>query len=246
MLIRKDKTFANDASVIQTIVNQGYIIETVKESFPARSITAPENFISLLYYFGMLTIGGTYRGKQKLIIPNEVVREQLYTYLLNTYEEIHLSQDDHVREELAANLAYDGDWRPYFQYIADCLTKFASTRDAQKGEAFVHGFTLAMTALSNYYRPVSETDAGRGYADIFLSPQKDIYIDMKHSYLIEFKYVKRSEPQSRIAEKRQEAIEQVKRYAVNSPIQSELRGTRLHSLVIVFYGMEMAVAEEIL
>ena len=34
------------------------------------------------YYFGMLTISGTYKGKTKLTIPNQVVREQIYTYLL--------------------------------------------------------------------------------------------------------------------------------------------------------------------
>ena len=39
--------------------------------------------MSLLYYFGMLTISGMYKGKTKLTIPNQVVQEQLYTYLLN-------------------------------------------------------------------------------------------------------------------------------------------------------------------
>jgi hypothetical protein len=78
MLIRRDKEFTNDASVIQTIVEQGYITGKIAESFPARAITQPQNFISLLYYFGMLTFGGIERGIYKLVIPNEVVREQLY------------------------------------------------------------------------------------------------------------------------------------------------------------------------
>lgn len=39
----------------------------------------------------MLTINGTHEGKCKLTIPNQVVREQLYTYLLNTYNEANLS-----------------------------------------------------------------------------------------------------------------------------------------------------------
>lgn len=39
----------------------------------------------------MLTISGTHEGKCKLTIPNQVVREQLYTYLLNTYNEANLS-----------------------------------------------------------------------------------------------------------------------------------------------------------
>lgn len=77
MLIRKDKEFAHDASVIQTLVSQGFITGELKDSFPAVSITNPDNFISLLYYFGMLTISGTYKGKARLTIPNMVVQEQL-------------------------------------------------------------------------------------------------------------------------------------------------------------------------
>ena len=35
----------------------------------------------------MTTIAGTSRGKIRFAIPNQVVREQLYTYLLETYDE---------------------------------------------------------------------------------------------------------------------------------------------------------------
>jgi hypothetical protein len=55
MLIRKDKEFAHDASTIQTIVEQGCIFGVINDSFPARTITRPDNFVSLLFYFGMLT-----------------------------------------------------------------------------------------------------------------------------------------------------------------------------------------------
>ena len=79
MLIRKDKEFAHDASVIQTLVSQGYITGELKKGIPAVNITNPDKFISLLYYFGMLTISGIDKGKTKLTIPNQEVQEQLYT-----------------------------------------------------------------------------------------------------------------------------------------------------------------------
>ena len=66
MLIRKDKEFAHDASVIQTLVSQGFITGELKSGFPASGITNPDNFVSLLYYFGMLTINGMHEGKTKL------------------------------------------------------------------------------------------------------------------------------------------------------------------------------------
>lgn len=245
MLIRKDKEFAHDASIIQTLVSQGYITGDLKESFPAVNITTPDNFVSLLYYFGMLTISGMHKGKNKLTIPNQVVEEQLYTYLLNTYNEADLSFSSYEKDELASALAYDGNWQAYFGYIADCLKRYASQRDKQKGEFFVHGFTLAMTAQNRFYRPISEADTQEGYADLFLCPLLEIYPDMKHSYIIELKYAKYKDSESRVEELRLEGIAQANRYADSDRVKNAVGTTQLHKIVVVYKGMEMRVCEEI-
>ena len=245
MLIRKDKEFAHDASIIQTLVSQGFITGELKSGFPASSITNPDNFVSLLYYFGMLTISGTHEGKTKLTIPNMVVREQLYTYLLNTYNDADLSFDSYEKSELASALAYRGDWQAYFGYIADCLKRYASQRDKQKGEFFVHGFTLAMTAQNRFYRPISEQDTQDGYVDIFLCPMLEIYSDMKHSYIVELKYAKYKDPETRVEELRREAIEQANRYAETDTVKCAIGATELHKIVVVYKGMEMRVCEEV-
>ena len=245
MLIRKDKEFAHDASIIQTLVSQGFITGELKKGFPAVNITNPDNFVSLLYYFGMLTISGTHEGKTKLTIPNMVVREQLYTYLLNTYNDADLSFDSYEKSELASALAYRGDWQAYFGYIADCLKRYASQRDKQKGEFFVHGFTLAMTAQNRFYRPISEQDTQAGYVDIFLCPMLEIYSDMKHSYIVELKYAKYKDPETRVEELRREAIEQANRYAETDTVKCAIGATELHKIVVVYKGMEMRVCEEV-
>ena len=245
MLIRKDKEFAHDASIIQTLVSQGYITGELKDSFPAANIVDPDNFVSLLYYFGMLTISGMHKGKNKLTIPNQVVEEQLYTYLLNTYNEADLSFSSYEKDELASALAYDGNWQAYFGYIADCLKRYASQRDKQKGEFFVHGFTLAMTAQNRFYRPISEADTQEGYADLFLCPLLEIYPDMKHSYIIELKYAKYKDSESRVEELRLEGIAQANRYADSDRVKNAVGTTQLHKIVVVYKGMEMRVCEEI-
>lgn len=245
MLIRKDKEFAHDASIIQTLVSQGYITGELKDGFPAANIVDSDNFVSLLYYFGMLTMSGTFEGKTKLIIPNQVVREQLYTYLLNTYNEADLSFNNHEKDELSSALAYRGAWQSYFNYIADCLKRYASQRDKQKGESFVHGFTLAMTAQNRFYRPISEADTQSGYVDIFLSPMLEIYPDMSHSYIVELKYARYKDPESRVEELRAEAVAQANRYADTDRVKNAIGTTQLHKIVVVYKGMEMRVCEEV-
>ena len=245
MLIRHDKEFAYDASIIQQLVTQGFVIGTLNENFPAERINDPDNFLSLLFYFGMVTIDGTYDGETKFIIPNEVVRDQMYTYLLDTYKENDLVYDRYSKGKLESKLAYHGEYKPYFEYIADCLKKYSSQRDKQKGEAFVHGFTLAMTSQNKFYRPISELDNDGGYADIFLSPLCDIYKDMVDSYIIELKYSKSQTTDEQVKKLFEEASAQISRYADSDMVREAVKTTKLHKLVVIYRGAEMVACEEI-
>lgn len=245
MLIRKDKEFANDASVIQTLVSQGFVTGEIKEGFPAEDIAKDNNFISLLYYFGLVTIGGRFQGDTKFIIPNEVVREQIFSYLLDAYSDNDLTYDDYDIRKKEQLMAYCGDFKPFFQFIADSIYTFASQRDRQKGESFVHGFTLALTSMCRFYRPISELDNQNGYADIFLRPRQEIYDDMEHSYIIELKYLNSKATDAQVASTIEQAKAQVYRYADTVNAKEQIGTTTLHKVYVVYHGVEMVACEEV-
>lgn len=245
MLIRKDKEFAHDASVIQQLVEDGFVTGDLKTGFPAETIADPDNFVSLLYYFGMVTIDGQHKGKTKFVIPNEVVREQIFRYLLDTYKENDLDYNAYEKGNLESELAYEAKWKPYFQYIADRLHTYSSQRDHQKGEYFVHGFTLAMTCDNKFYRPISEQDTQEGYADIFLCPLIDNFPDMLHSYIVELKYAKAKDTDAHVQQLYQDALTQVNRYAQSEVVTSAVKTTQLHKIIVVYKGTEMVVCEEV-
>ena len=52
---------SSNQCIIQTLVSQGFVTGELKEGFPAENIAKNDNFISLLYYFGLVTIGGFYQ-----------------------------------------------------------------------------------------------------------------------------------------------------------------------------------------
>ena len=245
MLIRHDREFAHDASIIQDIVTKGFTTGTLMENFPAERINDPDNFLSLLFYFGMVTIDGTYQGNTRFVVPNEVVRDQMYTYLLDTYKENDLTFEQYDKTQLESKLAYEGAFKPYFAYIAYCLKRFSSQRDKQKGEAYVHGFTLAMTSQCKFYRPISELDNDGGYADIFLLPLCDIYKDMEDSYIVELKYCKSGTSDEQLNHLFEEASAQIRRYANSDIVRESVKTTKLHQLVVIYRGAEMAMCEEV-
>ena len=245
MLIRKDKEFAHDASIIQTLVSKGYVVGELKEGFPAEDIANNNNFLSLLYYFGMVTIGGTDMGDIKFVIPNEVVREQIFSYLLDTYKENDLTFDSSDIRTKEKFMAYKGEFKPFFQFIADCIYTFASQRDRQKGEAFVHGFTLALTSQCRFYRPISELDNQNGYADVFLRPRCEVFTDMQHSYIIELKYLKSQATEAEVNAAIEQAKAQVCRYAETVNVNDNIGHTTLHKVYVVYKGVEMVACDEV-
>ena len=102
-----------------------------------------------------------------------------------------------------------------------------------------------MTAQNRFYRPISEQDTQAGYVDIFLCPLLDIYSGMKHSYIVELKYAKYKDPESRVEELRLEAIDQANRYADTDTVKRAVGTTQLHKIVVVYKGMDMPICEEV-
>lgn len=59
-LIQLDRLDGDRKGIIRKIAETGQIITRLEETFPARMITNPQIFPSLLFYYGMLTINGTF------------------------------------------------------------------------------------------------------------------------------------------------------------------------------------------
>ena len=127
------------------------------------------------------------------------------------------------------------------------LKRFAAQRDLQKGEAFVHGFTLSQTCMGSLYLPISELDAGvrskngngsGGYADIYLQPMLAIYPDIEHSYVLELKYLSSKATDADMGAARENAIEQLTRYTESVGVERTIGHTQLHRLILVWRGMD--------
>ena len=78
----------------------------------------------------MLTISGMHKGETKLTIPNQVVREQLFAYILDTYHENDLTFDRYEKRKLASGLAYDGNLT--LNTLPDACTVMPRSRTSRK------------------------------------------------------------------------------------------------------------------
>ena len=250
-LLQLDKLDGNRKGVIRTIIENGEIIGKIAETFPARMLTKPRMFVSLLFYYGMLTIKGTKGDRLILGIPNNNVRKQYYEYLMELYEE-KASVDTEQLEAYYYDMAYDGKWHDGLQFLADAYTKISSVRDGIEAERNLQGFFMAYLSLNGYYYTAPELELNHGYCDFFLLPDLTHY-PTKHCYIIELKILPKSEFNAMSKDGKHtkaelqwaEAVEQIKRYAEAPRVEDLRQGTTLHKIIMQFEGWELKRMEEV-
>jgi len=147
---------------------------------------------------------------------------------------------------LLSDMAFEGKWKEFFEFVATTIKTFATTRDKAKGEKFIHGFTLASTCQCSAYFPHSEADTSAGFPDLYLEPRTDQYPDLTHSYLIEFKYVKEDATAAEIQNKEAEAILQLQKYSKYGLVVEKSKKTTLHCLLVMYKGFDLEKCEEVL
>ena len=244
-LVQVDKTFGANASVIQQIIAEGSITARLVTSFPAEDMVKTENFKSLLFYFGMLSIQGTDFGSAVLGIPNLTVREQLYTYLIEAYRKASLFDIDlNALSDLVKNMALKGEWEPVFRFFARELERQSAIREFIDGEAHVKGFLLAYLGLTNGYTLLPEHESSKGYADFYMMPDLIHQPDIAYSYIVEVKYARRDASEADIARLKQDATEQLARYASDEKVLRTKGDTRLELITLVFKGWELVELEK--
>ncbi len=92
----------------------------------------------------------------------------------------------------------------------------------------------------------SEQEQGGGFVDLYLAPFYFGYPDMRRAYLIELKYMNRSEDTpARRRKLLAEARQQLRRYAGNARVQQALGEAQLHALVLLYSGWELIRREAV-
>ena len=243
-LIRLDTIDSYRRGIVHRIAQDGYIYSKVKDYFPAIELIKKENFISLLYYYGMITMTGTYQGEQRLGIPNNNVRRQYYDFLLDEYQRT-ADLDTWELKEAFKGAAYEGEWRPLLQYIADSYREDSAVRSAIEGERHLQGYFLAYLNMYQGYLTAPEVELNHGYCDFFLMPDKLRQPDIAHSYIIELKYLKADATDAEAETQWQEAEAQIRQYGVGGRVALMSRDTQLHLIIVQFRGPKLLRLDEV-
>ena len=242
-LLQLDILDGDRKGVINKIAEEGEIVTSLYQTFSAIEMTKPEIFPSLLFYYGMLTIKRLLGDQLVLGIPNNNVRKQYYTYLLEQYQAQKYIDINWVGTMLT-NMAFEGKWEPVLSFISKAYENVSAVRDGIEAERNLQGFFMAYLYLSSYYIIAPELELSHGFCDFFMLPDLTHY-PSKHSYIIELKVLGKQDSEGKAETQWQEAIEQINRYAAAPRVDVLRQGTTLHKIIIQFKGGKLKRIKEV-
>ena len=240
--------------LLRDIIGEEQVDSRIQSGFPLERLAEPENFLSLLHHFGLLSIREVVRGVPRLAIPNQTVKRLLYGYLRDGYRDVEVFTVNLFRfEQLLMRMANEGEWRPAFEFLSEAIARQTGIRDYIAGEKVVQGFLAAYLSVTDYFVFRSEAELGKGHADISLEPLMARYPHLRRGYLIELKYLKRSErfqrsepaDESGVAAAVSEATVQLRRYLADERLARQFPGVRFKGLAVVFHGWELAYCDAV-
>ena len=245
-LLTVNRQLNGNFDLLRHIIGEESTSSNIQLSFPLDRLDRRENFLSLLHYFGLLSIRDVVHGVPRLGIPNQTVKRLMYGYLRDGYDDVGVfSVDVYTFSRLMRLMAYEEAWQPVLDFLRDALAEQTGIRDYMDGEKVIHGFVAAHLSMIDQFMLHSEYELNKGYADLYLEPFVAQYSDMGYGYVLELKYLKRSEilDESIVAAKVQEAVLQLRSYLADPSLRRRYPSVQHLGLAMVFHGWELVAYE---
>ncbi len=240
-------------AIMEAILANGKISANLASSFPYEYLNERDNFISLMFFFGLISIDGSEMGQTNFKIPNLAVKSFMDDFITDGYSKAcRVNLDMQVLARAIAEMAYIGNWEPCINMMADRIKDCMAVRDLIDKEKAVQVLFIALFNFGTPYIVKSELNANFGYIDIALTPDLLHYPDMQDSYLIELKYLQKSEEYNNEVRDAliAKATTQLAKYADDKNIKKEWQlkpngHINLTKLIVIFQGEEMKYKAQI-
>jgi len=203
-----------------------------------------DNFYSLLYYLGLVTIKKTEGRKIYLGIPNYSVKTMYWEYLLNSYKIANIAKMQEVA--LAMNkMRRNADVKEIMEIYARVRSELSNRDLIWYNEMTSKSIFITLLFLDGVYILESEKEVRAGYTDLYLKEGVTYKEEVNYRYLLEFKHIKQEDyTEKALTSKKKEAKEQLEKYIKDAKIQED--GVRpLKKMIVISIGKNDTIYEEL-
>ncbi len=221
---------------LEKLLRVGQIRSPLVRQFEISKRFDRQDFISLLYYMGIITIKGSQLADFIFRMPNYVMQELYYKYFHDIIVERSQLKigGSNVNEKLYA-LALENDVQPMIRYMESLLTELSNRDKMNFDEKYLKiiftsaFFTASIYTIRNEVE-VKKSATEKGYIDLLLVKRPPY--ETKFQFVFELKYLKKATAKK--AEKtKQEAVSQLKKYLQNDEYLQQMKALKAYAVVFV-------------
>ncbi len=220
--------------LLETLVEKGYIDFPLTHLYNLELEFTEDDFLSLLFYMGMLSFRGVATIGWRFEVPNYVIKKLYFEYFTSIYlAKTRFAKTKRPIVQSISAMISEANPEPFFKLVEYVLAENHSNRDELVyGEKHLQTLMIGLLFPYESYYIHSEYEAKKGYPDIFLEkmPNRPVKFDI----VLELKYVKKS------AEKTLEKVIQQAETQLDEYMRSE-RFSRpdVRGFYVVFLGGEV-------
>ena len=226
--------------MLEELIETGVLNGLLTEQFSFEKPFSKDDFISLLFYLGLVTIKEAGLSRFSFGFPNYVIKGLYLEFFMDSLNERNQLdfEVDEVRDKLE-NLAQNNEVKPFVGLIEKALQTLSNRDFMSFDEKYIKALFVGFASLSNLYFIKSEPEVEQKYPDIMFLYRPPFAPN--YQFLFELKYLKKSDS-GQLKSTQQAAKNQVKGYLQFDEVRQL---ENLKSWVIVFVGEVAAVVEEV-
>ncbi len=220
-------------SVLTRITSDGFVSANLTEIYTLDISFSEDDFISLLFYLGLLTIQESLPGRVQLKTPNYVIHGLYHDFMMQMISrEAGLDVQSSVIADAIYQIAYSGKCDKLVSLVEEILHAFSNRDYIGFDEKYLKILIFAYAHMSTLYLVKSEYEVAGGYIDIAFLPREPWHPD--YYALFELKYIKsgQSSPEA-INRALEDGILQMTRYG-SAPEWAAMK--KVKRWVLVFAG----------
>lgn len=226
--------------ILEHLLSTRTILTPITPEFSFAKEFSINDFLSLLYYMGLLTIKGTYLAEARLGIPNTVIKKLYFSYFGQLVKESLEQPIDPLDIQASIReLARNNSPGPLLEIVSQTLSQLSNRDWIRFDEKHLKMVLVSYLYSSQLYFIKSEYEAGQKYVDLLLLRRPPF--PAPHQFAFELKFLhqkKAAELPAAIDEGRS----QLRRYLEREDLR-QLED--LKAWLVVFVGAELRHLEEV-
>jgi hypothetical protein len=225
----------NDKEALKEIMATGETSTILVDRFNIHTMySQKENFKSLLFYLGMLTIKEQGPLGTVLKIPNYVIKTIYWEQHFQKISEDYNIEIERIR--IAVNeMRMHGNIEAFIEIVKGILEDLSNRDLIQMDEKNVKMMFLTLLGVDSTYFIKSEDENNKGYVDLMLKRKIKLKDITKFQWIIELKYIKESDRDT-LEKVKEQGLKQLQMYVESKMVQEELEEQGLKKILIVVVG----------